>query len=424
MNGIPRVLTILAPLLVLIAGCGRAEDLERARRDLERARREAQAADSGAEREEVVARDAAGQSDIRITHVQSPDGKTERLEIAGFSDRWLEQLPATGDASDWEKNIAVRVVGDGLDDPPAMLGEWRVEERRLVFIPRFPLTSGTNYAVTVRGLTAAEAGATHRFSTPPRDAAPAAVVSAVYPSRDVLPENQLKFYLHFSAPMSRGQAYEHIRLLKTAGEQSGEPSEEVEDPFLRLGEELWDPSGTRFTLFIDPGRIKRGLKPREEIGPVLEAGGSYVLVVEAGWEDAEGNPVAEKFEKRFRVGPPDEKQPAFDRWQLDVPAAGSKDALAITFDEPLDRAMLERVLVVNGPDGKRLAGEVAIEAEETRWRFVPKEAWQAGEHTLAVDAALEDLAGNSLGRPFEVDVFDKIDRSLEQRIMERKFQIP
>ena len=85
------------------------------------------------------------------------------------------------------------------------------------------------------------------------------VVTQVYPTSDKLPENQLKFYLHFSAPMSRGDSYKHIQLLDEKGKA-------VELPFLELDEELWDPAGKRFTLFFDPGRIKRGLKPREEVG--------------------------------------------------------------------------------------------------------------------------------------------------------------
>ena len=43
------------------------------------------------------------------------------------------------------------------------------------------------------------------------------VVTQVYPTADRLPENQLKFYLHFSAPMSRGDVYKHIKLLDDKG---------------------------------------------------------------------------------------------------------------------------------------------------------------------------------------------------------------
>ena len=66
-------------------------------------------------------------------------------------------------------------------------------------------------------------------------------------------------------------------------------AKEVDLPFLELEQELWDSSGKRFTLFFDPGRIKRGLKPREEVGPALEEGKSYTFVVDRAWHDAQGD---------------------------------------------------------------------------------------------------------------------------------------
>mgnify|MGYP003346898067 CR=1 FL=1 len=77
------------------------------------------------------------------------------------------------------------------------------------------------------------------------------LVTQIYPSADVLPENTLKFYVHFSAPMSRGHSYDHIRLLDEANRP-------VELAFLELAEELWSPDMLRLTLLMDPGRIKRG----------------------------------------------------------------------------------------------------------------------------------------------------------------------
>jgi hypothetical protein len=47
-------------------------------------------------------------------------------------------------------------------------------------------------------------------------------------------------------------------------------------------------------------------------------------------------------------------------------------------------------------------GRVSVDENETRWRFQPEEPWVAGNHQLHIDAALEDLAGNSIARPFEV----------------------
>ena len=42
-------------------------------------------------------------------------------------------------------------------------------------------------------------------------------VTRVAPSQKVLPENLLKFYIEFSGPMNRGEAYEHLPLLDSAG---------------------------------------------------------------------------------------------------------------------------------------------------------------------------------------------------------------
>ena len=46
---------------------------------------------------------------------------------------------------------------------------------------------------------------------------PTTVVAQVYPTANHLPENLLKFYLHFSAPMSQGDCYRHIKLLDAKG---------------------------------------------------------------------------------------------------------------------------------------------------------------------------------------------------------------
>ena len=70
------------------------------------------------------------------------------------------------------------------------------------------------------------------------------------------------------------------------------------EAYLELDQELWDPSGTRFTLFFDPGRIKRGLKPREELGPALEENKQYALAISREWRDAKGNRLEEAFRKK------------------------------------------------------------------------------------------------------------------------------
>ena len=162
-----------------------------------------------------------------------------------------------------------------------------LEGKKLVFKARFPFLDGTPYRIEVfSGANRQKPSLTMNFTRVVRRTATTRLL-AIYPSSNVLPENQLKFYLHFSAAMSRGEAYRRVSLLDQNGKK-------VEFPFLELGEELWNPSGSRFTLFFDPGRIKRGLRPRELFGPALLEGHSYTLVVDQRWEDANGQPLEEK----------------------------------------------------------------------------------------------------------------------------------
>jgi hypothetical protein len=138
----------------------------------------------------------------------------------------------------------------------------------------------------------------------------------VFPTADVLPENLLKFYVQFSAPMSEGAGLTHVRLLDAAGR-------EVAAPFLSIAQELWDRSMTRLTVLIDPGRIKRDVRPNLEVGPVFEAGQSYTLAVDAAWRDAAGKPLKEAFRKNFRAGPADRVAIAPASWTVRAPAAGT-----------------------------------------------------------------------------------------------------
>jgi hypothetical protein len=115
-----------------------------------------------------------------------------------------------------------------------------------------------------------------------------------------------------------------------------------------------------------------------------------------------------------RVAEADERPIDFRAWQVvAAPTAGERDPLIVTFPEPLDHGLLLRALGVSGADQRFLDGEVKIESHETRWRFTPREPWKAGRYQLVALAMLEDMAGNRIGRAFEVDRFDRADRSPE-----------
>ena len=294
---------------------------------------------------------------------------------------------------------------DGAPAPLPVAGRFLAsgDDSGLAFVPSFPLEPGLVYRVSFDRARLKRSRVEHDsvdLASAPATG-PRARVTAVYPSPDVLPENLLKFYVHFSAPMMRGYQSEQVRLVDI------ESGEVVRDGFLLLDEELWDPSGTRLTVFFDPGRIKRGVRPKEEIGTPLREGSRYELRIDAAWPDVSGRPLGAPHRKAFRVGPPDRTPPSPERWKVSRPTPGSRDALVVRTDEPVDRALLERVVTVRNPYDRPLAGTVRIDDAEKRWTFEPAEPWRVGMHFLVVGGTLEDLAGNRPGRPFETEVTDR-----------------
>ena len=351
------------------------------------------------------------------------DGKTQiSFDLTGLNAATLDRLAKEKhEKAEWNALFSVRVLADKKDTQnPPLLGSYRIADGVLRFEPRFAPVRGVRYRAMFNpaklpgGKT--EKPITADFFEPKPPAKSTTIVERVYPTSDKLPENQLKFYLHFSAPMGKGGSYKHIRLLDAKGRA-------VEAPFLELDEELWDAEQRRFTVFLDPGRIKRGLKPREDVGPVLEEGKSYTLVIDKNWTDAEGNALRESFRKSFNVGPPDESPIEPKKWKLVPPDADSRKPLLVRFPKSLDHALLHRLLWVEDSGGKKVPGAVAVTDQETCWRFTPDAAWHVGEYRLGLDKALEDLAGNNVGRPFEVDLFRSVERKLKNESVHLPFQI-
>jgi hypothetical protein len=342
-----------------------------------------------------------------------------RVVVTGLDPAELSR----GVADNWTSAQWAQVLRVSLLDPsptgtelPAMAGSYRIADGALVFEPAFPLNPDTRYnAVVHPGPNASSAP----FRTRPRPAAPATTVSAVYPSTDVLPENLLKFYLHFSAPMNRGDIYKHIHLLDQDGK-------DVYLPFLELGEELWNPQMTRVTVFIDPGRIKRGVRELMEHGPALTVGHTQTLVIDAAWTDGNGKPLKESFRKTFRVAPADRTAIDPKLWKVTPAAAGTRNALTLAFPEPLDHALGERLLqVVALAGGTRRYVDVTatLSDHERRLALVPDQPWAPGNYELEIPMILEDLAGNKVGKVFDVDVFDEVQRTAVPDVVALPFSV-
>jgi len=81
------------------------------------------------------------------------------------------------------------------------------------------------------------------------------------------------------------------------------------------------------------------------------------------------------------------------------------------------------MLWVTDRSGKKIDGAIEVSEEETRWQFRRKGPWTAGGYYLVIDKALEDLAGNSVGRPFEVDIFKPIQERPKTETVRLPFRI-
>jgi hypothetical protein len=349
----------------------------------------------------AACRGGASTPEIRL---DASNPKLPIVEVAGLSRadvRALTRASLTGDAWPSVLRVAVRhgaasESGAGL----AVAGRYTITDRAVRFTPMYGLDPGRSYDVVFDPAAVPGGRLSHlsRVSStvaiPGVTRTPSTVVSAVYPSGGEVPANLLRMYVEFSRPMGQSGGLEQVAILDSNGR-------EVEDAILPLETELWNSDRTRFTIFFDPGRVKRDILPNRRMGRPLRAGSKYTLIIRKEWLDAEGTPLRSEFRHDFRVSRADERALRTADWRIVPPAPGSRDALAITFPKPLDRGLLQRTIAV-ARNGETLPGDVRIDAGETRWQFVPSDPWQAGDHTLVILPVLEDPAGNRIGRPFEV----------------------
>lgn len=279
---------------------------------------------------------------------------------------------------------AVRLRLENSPSARGMLVTLNQDDDDLIVAPHFALKAGAGYELAV-------AGETLRVAVPAPDATPPRLVRFA-PSQAVIPANTLRLYLHFSEPMARGQLREMVSL-STA---DGTP---VASPFLSLEAELWDPSQTRATLLLDPGRIKQGVGPNVAGGAPLQEGQSYRLTVSPQMHSAAGGMLGNPVSVAFRVGSPERRTIAPEAWEILSPAAGSNAPLSIAFDRIMDSGATLRLITLQGLVGQPMQGQIT--SDGGGWSLIPDRPWQAGRYSIIVDPELEDVAGNTIGAPFD-----------------------
>jgi hypothetical protein len=258
------------------------------------------------------------------------------------------------------------------------------------FTPSLPLVAGESYRVEFQATDGT--WSTQRLRVELPDAvAPSVRIAPAFPTD--LPANALKIYLHFSHPMEQGVFLDRITLHRQDGSVVSGAFRETE---------LWSPDSRRLTLWLHPGRQKTGVNLNRDEGPVLTEGERHTLKIAASWRSFQGVAMKEKAVFHILAGPVDHTCPDPKRWQIRVPKAGTRGLLSLVFDERLDPAMIASAFSVQR--GKMpIPGSVMVSSGARSWSFAPDSAWNSGPHTIHIDPLLEDLAGNNLQHPFEVD---------------------
>ena len=310
-------------------------------------------------------------------------------------------------------NVSVWPGDANVSTDPSMLGSVSTRNGEIFFKPRFSVLAGATYNVQV-SINDALKPEHFLIQIPTKQSAPT-TIEQIYPSSDVLPENTLKFYVHFSAPMRKGDLYRFLQIR----EVDGKP---VELPFLEIEQEFWSRDSRRLTLLLDPGRIKRGLKPREEMGPIFVQGKIYELVIDGDWPDGNGQPIGNDFTKRFRIAAEDHQQPNPSLWQMKIPVENTRQPMVISFPQSLDHSMLQSAITILDTQSSPVAGPIEISKNETQWSLTPNALWKPGSYTIEIDSRLEDNSGNSIEKQFDVDVFDKT-QSPKTKITKLQFKV-
>jgi hypothetical protein len=298
---------------------------------------------------------------------------------------------------------AASIAGANGADMPDVLGRYSVVDSVIAFTPLFPFDAGRTYRVAFDPAQLPGAGPTAPIVAEvmlPASAGEPTRVVAFHPSAEEVPENLLRVYVEFSAPMGRAGGLEFVTLVELSG-ADGRTERVEEGAFLPLEADFWSPDHTRYTLFFDPGRVKDDILPNREKGRPLRAGGRYAIDIASSWPDANGRPLAQSYRHTFRVKRALDQPLRLADWKFELPSAGTRDPLRITFPDPLDHGILARALSVETARQRLVVGAVALADRDSAWLFTPSAAWDESEYNLVVQSFLEDPQGNQINRAFE-----------------------
>ena len=222
---------------------------------------------------------------------------------------------------------------------PPVIGSYTVERDAVVFKPQFGFDPGRRYRVVFDAGQAAErAGCPIQLlmsivGLPRRNCVPTTVVTGVYPSGDVVPENQLRLYIHFSAPMGLKGGIGYVRLARR-GWRRGTRSV----PSARCGVLEPRPHAVHGVLRSRPPETRhpaeRGDGPFARRRPLATRSSCRASgVMRRGCRSRRNSGGASRSGRRMNVRSTSTRGGSSRR------ARGGREPLAVTFPEPLDHGL-------------------------------------------------------------------------------------
>ncbi len=84
--------------------------------------------------------------------------------------------------------------------------------------------------------------------------------------------------------------------------------------------------------------------------------------------------------------------------------------------ESMDHATFARGVTIENSKGDVVLGEFTFSHQETQAHFKPLKDWRPGLYDVRILKRIEDLVGNSIQRPFELDRFETVSPSPTEQV--------
>jgi len=281
-----------------------------------------------------------------------------------------------------------------------VLGKVIIAQEKLQFIPLIPFGWGQKYTLVYNNII-------EYFTLTIPEHYEFLKVTNVYPSSERIPSNILKWYIKFSKPINTTLIYKYIHFIQASGDT-------LSRAILPLENALISDNNTLLTVWIEPGRQKRGLGPNEQLGSVFSTNQNYQLRISRELKDQQGVSMLQYFRHRFLIKEADRIQPNINNWNIRIPNINTISSLLIECNESLDYGSSLNNIQIVDKDHKEILGQWQLTDEEKTISFTPSKIWKKGNYYILFNPNIEDLSGNNLYRLFDNEVHNVSSKTERQ----------